>query len=159
MNNYKIEKNREEILMRIFYQKENNIRPVPSSNVILGKSKFSEDLRKKLLNMVAEVVDDNCYGRSDMCVYFAILIKDALESMGFMAKAIVGSATYYSPLGRFRGNEKSNPTIGEAGKYEEVEEEKIEVIVPREILEKVIRAMKKVHPYEEVAFDIYPIEN
>lgn len=62
-------------------------------------------------------------------------------------------------IGRFRGNEKSNPTIGEAGKYEEVEEERIEVIVPREILEKVIKAAKKVHPYEEVAFDIYPIEN
>jgi hypothetical protein len=62
-------------------------------------------------------------------------------------------------VGRFRGNEKSNPTIGEAGQYEAVEEEKIEVIVPREILEKVIRAMNKVHPYEEVAYDIYSIEN
>lgn len=62
-------------------------------------------------------------------------------------------------IGRFKGNEKSNPTIGEAGKYEEVEEERVEVIVPREILEKVINKMKSVHPYEEVAFDIYPIEN
>ena len=62
-------------------------------------------------------------------------------------------------VGRFRGNENSNPTIGKAGKYEEVEEERIEVTVPRDILEKVIRAMKKVHPYEEVAYDIYPIEN
>lgn len=61
-------------------------------------------------------------------------------------------------VGRYRGNEKSNPTIGEAGQYESVEEEKIEVVVPREILEKVIRSVKKVHPYEEVAFDIYPIE-
>jgi len=56
-------------------------------------------------------------------------------------------------IGRFRGNEKSNPTIGEAGKHEEVEEERIEVIVPRVILEKAIKAVKKVHPYEEVAFD------
>ena len=62
-------------------------------------------------------------------------------------------------IGRYRGNEKSNPTIGEAGQYESVEEERIEVVVPREILEKVVRAMKKVHPYEEVAYDIYPIEN
>lgn len=61
--------------------------------------------------------------------------------------------------GRFKGNESSNPTIGEAGKYEEVDEERIEVIVPRVILEKVIKAVKKVHPYEEVALDIYPIEN
>lgn len=62
-------------------------------------------------------------------------------------------------IGRYRGNEKSNPSIGEAGKHEEVEEERIEVVMPREILEKVIMAMKKVHPYEEVAFDIYSLEN
>lgn len=62
-------------------------------------------------------------------------------------------------VGRFRGNEKSNPAIGKAGRYEEVEEERIEVVVPREILEKVIRAVKNVHPYEEVAYDIYPLEN
>mgnify|MGYP001559990050 FL=1 len=61
--------------------------------------------------------------------------------------------------GRFRGNEKSNPAIGEANKYEVVEEERIEVIVPRQILKKVIEQVKLVHPYEEVAFDIYPLEN
>lgn len=60
--------------------------------------------------------------------------------------------------GRFRGNEKTNPAIGEAGKYESVEEERIEVIVPRSILESVIKRVKEVHPYEEVAFDIYPLE-
>ena len=61
--------------------------------------------------------------------------------------------------GGFRGNENSNPTIGKVGEYEEVEEERIEVVVPREILKDVIEKMKVVHPYEEVAFDIYPIEN
>jgi hypothetical protein len=61
--------------------------------------------------------------------------------------------------GRFRGNEKTNPTVGEAGKYEAVEEERIEVVVPRGILKKVIEKVKSVHPYEEVAFDIYSIED
>ena len=61
--------------------------------------------------------------------------------------------------GRFRGNEKTNPAIGEAGKYETVEEERIEAIVPREILKGVIEKVKATHPYEEVAFDVYPIEN
>ena len=60
--------------------------------------------------------------------------------------------------GRFRGNEKTKPSVGKAGKYEEVEEEKIEAIVPREILKEVIEKVKSVHPYEEVAFDIYPLE-
>lgn len=61
--------------------------------------------------------------------------------------------------GRFRGNEKTNPAIGDAEKYEAVEEERIETIVPREILEEVIEKVKTVHPYEEAAFDIYPLED
>lgn len=66
---------------------------------------------------------------------------------------------FFSRTGRFRGNEKTNPAIGEAGKYEAVEEERIEAIVSREILKKVIERVKSVHPYEKVAFDIYPLEN
>lgn len=62
-------------------------------------------------------------------------------------------------VGRFLGNEHSNPTVGKVGEFEAVEEERIETIVPREILENVIEQVKSVHPYEEVAFDIYPIED
>ncbi|MFA5934132.1 MAG: hypothetical protein WC795_02850 [Candidatus Paceibacterota bacterium] len=61
--------------------------------------------------------------------------------------------------GRFRGNENSNPAIGKAGELSSVEEERIEVVVPREILKDVIEKIKSVHPYEEVAFDIYPLED
>ena len=60
--------------------------------------------------------------------------------------------------GRFRGNEKANPAIGRTRKYEAVKEERIEAIVPREILKEVIEKVKAVHPYEEVVFDIYPLE-
>ena len=63
-----------------------------------------------------------------------------------------------SGIGRFRGNEKSQPAIGSAGKYESVEEERIEAVVARDLLKKVIAAIKLVHPYEEIAFDIYPLE-
>ena len=62
-------------------------------------------------------------------------------------------------IGRFRGGENSNPTIGKAGEYEEVKEERIEVVVPRKILKEVIKKMKAVHPYEEVAFDVYSLED
>lgn len=62
-------------------------------------------------------------------------------------------------IGRYKGNENSNPTIGEKGVLESVEEERIEVLVPREILKEVVEKMKSVHPYEEVAFDIYPLED
>lgn len=62
-------------------------------------------------------------------------------------------------VGRFRGNEKSNPSVGEPLKYESVEEERIEVLVPRNILEEVIKAVKAVHPYEEVALDVFNLED
>lgn len=62
-------------------------------------------------------------------------------------------------IGRFQGNENSNPTIGKVGNYESVEEERIEVVVPRQILKKVIDKVKEAHPYEEVAFDVYPLED
>lgn len=61
--------------------------------------------------------------------------------------------------GRYRGNENSHPVIGKAGDYEAVEEERIEVTVSRKILNNVIAKMKEAHPYEEVAYDIYPVEN
>lgn len=62
-------------------------------------------------------------------------------------------------VGRFRGNENSHPAVGNPGKLEMVEEERIEVLVPRAILKEVVEAMKAAHPYEEVAFDIYTVES
>ncbi len=65
----------------------------------------------------------------------------------------------YKGIGRFRGNENSNPTIGEKGKVEEVEEEVVEVIVQENILQKVLEKLKEVHPYEEIAYEVIKLEN
>lgn len=62
-------------------------------------------------------------------------------------------------IGRFRGNSQSNPAVGIPGIYESVEEERIEVIVPRDILKEVIACVRAVHPYEEVPFDIWALED
>lgn len=89
----------------------------------------------------------------------ADVVRDALGNAG---AGKIGNYDFCSfstrGTGRFRGNENSNPAIGSALKYEQVEEEKIEVVVQRTILNDVIDAVKKVHPYEEVAFDVYPLE-
>lgn len=61
--------------------------------------------------------------------------------------------------GRFRPGEGTDPFIGSTGTIESVEEERIETVCPREIAEKVIEAVRKVHPYEEMAYDIYPLIN
>ena len=59
--------------------------------------------------------------------------------------------------GRFRGLPGTKPFIGKAGIAEAVEEERIEVICPITLLEKVLAAVKAVHPYEEPAIDVYPL--
>ena len=61
-------------------------------------------------------------------------------------------------VSRFRPGEGANPTIGAVGKLEEVIEERIEVTCSRELVVEVITAIKQVHPYEEVALDVYPLE-
>ena len=61
--------------------------------------------------------------------------------------------------GTFRPLEGTNPFIGDLDKLEVVDEVKIETIVPQRILGGVISAMIKAHPYEEVAYDLYKLEN
>ena len=60
-------------------------------------------------------------------------------------------------IGRFRGLEGADPFIGETGKIEEVNEERIETICEKEKLEKVVEAVRAVHPYEEPAIDVYSL--
>ncbi|WP_066064164.1 Nif3-like dinuclear metal center hexameric protein [Neobacillus soli] len=61
--------------------------------------------------------------------------------------------------GRFLPGENTNPFVGVSGELEEVDEVRLETIVPEPLLKKTITAMIKAHPYEEVAYDVYPLEN
>ena len=60
-------------------------------------------------------------------------------------------------IGRFLPSASANPHIGEPGKPESVEEERIEVVCDRDKAKSVVAAMRAAHPYEEVAFDLYPL--
>lgn len=59
--------------------------------------------------------------------------------------------------GTFRGSEATNPTIGEPGKYEEVQEYRLEMVCPESAVSAVVQAMRSAHSYEEPAFDVYPL--
>lgn len=61
--------------------------------------------------------------------------------------------------GTFKGDKTTSPFLGEPEKLEEADEERVEVILPRHSLSHVINEMLKAHPYEEVAYDIVPLEN
>lgn len=62
-------------------------------------------------------------------------------------------------FGTFRGNDNSNPFVGDRNKIHIEQESKIEFVVPRYLQSKVLNALVAVHPYEEPAFDITPISN
>jgi len=82
------------------------------------------------------------------------------EAIGKAGAGQIGEYSYCSysvtGLGRFTPSNSAKPHIGSAGQPEIVEEERIEVVCNRDMAKKVIEAMKKAHPYEEVAFHVYP---
>ncbi|MGB0882569.1 MAG: Nif3-like dinuclear metal center hexameric protein [Vicingaceae bacterium] len=61
--------------------------------------------------------------------------------------------------GTFKGNENTNPAVGEAGKLHYENEVKIEMVMPSHLVNKVVAKMKEAHPYEEVAFDVFNLQN
>lgn len=89
-----------------------------------------------------------------------LVLRDALGEAGAGYIGNYSHCTFNTPgIGTFKPDENTNPFIGTVGQIEEVEEVKIETIVPQSILQKTIDKMIKVHPYEEVAYDIYKLEN
>ena len=62
-------------------------------------------------------------------------------------------------IGTYMGNENSNPEIGERFEFVEAEEVKIEVTFEKHLQSKVLKALLNNHVYEEVAYEIYDLQN
>jgi dinuclear metal center YbgI/SA1388 family protein len=62
-----------------------------------------------------------------------------------------------SGTGQFLAHEGTNPTIGEVGSVERVTEDRVEIIAPARLRARVLSALRKAHPYEEPAFDIFAL--
>jgi hypothetical protein len=64
---------------------------------------------------------------------------------------------YTAGTGTFFGGDETDPAIGEAGQEEHVPELRVETIVPDERVEDAVAALRAAHPYEEPAYDVYPL--
>ncbi|HCI03310.1 MAG: divalent cation tolerance protein CutA [Candidatus Peribacteraceae bacterium] len=85
-------------------------------------------------------------------------VRKALADAGAGHIGNYDSCSFSSKVtGRFRPLEGSDPAIGSEGKLEEVEEERIEVVVTSEKLNEVLSAVKDVHPYDEPAIHVLPM--
>jgi dinuclear metal center YbgI/SA1388 family protein len=59
--------------------------------------------------------------------------------------------------GTFFGSDATNPTVGQKGRREEVNEWRLEAVCPEGRVEAVVAALRKAHSYEEPAYDVYPL--
>jgi hypothetical protein len=84
--------------------------------------------------------------------------RDAVFAAG---GGVIGEYTrcswYTAGTGTFRGGESTDPATGERGREEHVPELRVETVVPWELVEDVVAALRGAHPYEEPAFDVYPL--
>jgi hypothetical protein len=64
---------------------------------------------------------------------------------------------YTAGTGTFLGGEGTDPTIGEAGREERAPELRVETVLPAEAKDAAVAALLAAHPYEEVAYDLYPL--
>ena len=85
-------------------------------------------------------------------------VRDALFAAGAGRIGNYERCSWYtSGTGTFRGGEGSAPTIGEAGREERVAELRLETVYPEELHDEVVEALRRAHPYEEPAYDVYPL--
>lgn len=93
-------------------------------------------------------------------VYVPLQHADAIrQAIGEAGGGRIGNYSHCSfssrGIGRFVPHEGAKPVVGEAGKLEEVEEERIEFVCEETCLQDVLVAIRAVHPYEEPAIDTW----
>lgn len=91
---------------------------------------------------------------------YAKKVRDALFNEGAGVIGKYDSCSFNAEgIGSFRAGEGSNPFVGEKGSVHLEDEIRIETILPAFLQSKVVKALVDAHPYEEVAYDIYPLKN
>lgn len=91
--------------------------------------------------------------------------KDVERVAAAMGNAGAGSIGEYDlcsfrteGTGTFRGSSRATPAVGRTGRLERVPEIRLEMVVPAWRVDPVVRAMRAAHPYEEVAYDVIPLD-
>jgi dinuclear metal center YbgI/SA1388 family protein len=87
-------------------------------------------------------------------------VRTSLFEAGAGAIGNYNECSFNTPgLGTFKANEKANPFVGTINEQHHEQEERIEVIFPVHLKSAILSALFNAHPYETVAYDLYPLEN
>jgi len=85
-------------------------------------------------------------------------LRTALSQAGAGVIGHYGECSYeLAGRGTFRGDETTNPTVGQKLRLEYADETRLEMVVPKARLSDVVRTLYAHHSYEEPAFDLYPV--
>jgi hypothetical protein len=85
-------------------------------------------------------------------------VRDALFAAGAGRIGDYERCSWYTEgTGTFLGGESADPSVGEKGREERVPELRLETVFPEDRHDEVIAALRQAHPYEEPAFDVYPL--
>ena len=85
-------------------------------------------------------------------------VRDALFEAGAGRIGDYERCSWYAEgTGTFLGGEATSPAIGEKGREERVAEVRLETVFPAERHDEVVAALRRAHPYEEPAYDIYAL--
>jgi hypothetical protein len=85
-------------------------------------------------------------------------VRDALFDAGAGRIGDYTRCSWYAVgTGTFLGGEETSPALGQKGREERVPEYRLETVFPAERHEDVVAALRRAHPYEEPAFDVYPL--
>lgn len=76
-------------------EKRAGTRTMPSTRLVDRSNVMTASQRKQLLDRVATLVDEDLFGRGEMCIQFADLLGRALQYLGVPSRAVVGTAMYY----------------------------------------------------------------
>jgi hypothetical protein len=64
---------------------------------------------------------------------------------------------YAAGTGTFLAGEGTDPAVGQRGTEQRLSELRLEMVYPEELHDQVVGALREAHPYEEPAFDVYPL--
>jgi len=134
------------------------------TNLDITWSGLNDELAKKLEleNVTAlHVLKSKTYKKIVVFVPcgYEDVVREAMTQAGAGWIGNYSDCTYMvQGMGTYRPQEGTNPFSGTLGKLEKAEEYRIETIVPSDKVGQVVESMLKVHPYEEVAYDVYPLD-
>ena len=115
----------------------------------LEKIKVMVPLEQRLLKLVTFIPQSHLDKVRDAIFAAGAGSTGNYDRCGFVAEG----------TGSFRGNENSDPFIGEKGKMNFEKEVRFETVLFSHTRDRVVKALIEAHPYEEVAYDLYPLEN